>query len=153
MATHTYAASCTWTGNRGEGTRAYDAYDRSHRIEIAGKPVIEGSADPAFRGNPERLNPEELLIASISSCHMLWYLHLCADRGLVLTGYVDEASATMETDRTGGRFVEAVLKPRCTFDAPIDTDLAERLHETAHARCFVARSVNFPIRIEPVIEN
>jgi organic hydroperoxide reductase OsmC/OhrA len=153
MNSHQYALTCRWTGDRGEGTQSYRAYARDHRIEIDGKPVIEGSSDPAFLGAAERLNPEDLLLASISACHMLWYLHLCAANKLVLRDYVDAASAVMEEAGDGGAFTEAVLQPRCRFDGPVDEALAARLHHDAHERCYIANSVNFPIRVEPVIEN
>jgi organic hydroperoxide reductase OsmC/OhrA len=149
--THSYATRLRWTGNRGDGTRDYRAYARDHEIQSAGKPVIPGSSDPAFRGDSARYNPEEMLVASLSSCHMLWYLHLCADAGLVVTAYEDDASGTMtETADGNGRFTEVVLRPRVTL-AGGDAVLAESLHERAHHFCFVANSVNFPVRCEPVV--
>lgn len=153
MNTHSYTVQCRWTGDLGQGTRSYRGYSRAHTLHIDGKPAIEGSADPAFRGDPARFNPEDLLLASISSCHMLWYLHLCAGAGLVLRDYVDEATAVMREDgRAGGAFVEAVLRPRCFFEAPFDRARAEALHHAAHECCFIANSVNFPIRVEPLLE-
>lgn len=152
MPRHEYAAKCRWTGDRGSGTSGYRAYSRDYTVEIDGKPAIEGSSDPAFRGDASRLNPEDMLLASISSCHMLWYLHLCAEAGLVLREYIDEATAVMEESGDGGAFVEAVLRPRCRFEGGADPRLAEKLHHQAHERCYVANSVNFPISVEPVIE-
>lgn len=146
---HAYAIEVSWTGNRGTGTSGYRAYARDHRISAAGKPAIEGSADPAFRGDAERYNPEELLLASLSACHMLWYLHLCADAGIVVTAYRDAATATMATDAGGGgRFTRAVLRPQVAFAPGADIDLAEKLHERAHRLCFIANSVNFPVTCE-----
>jgi len=149
---HHYTLTCRWTGNLGEGTQRYRSYERTHRIEIDGKPAIEGSADPAFLGDASRLNPEDLLLASISACHMLWYLHLCAANKLVLVDYLDQARAVMEEAGDGGAFIEAVLAPRCRFDGEVDLTLAERLHHDAHARCYIANSLNFPVHVEPVFE-
>jgi organic hydroperoxide reductase OsmC/OhrA len=147
---HAYAVRVEWTGNRGEGTSTYRAYDRAHAITAPGKPVLLGSSDPAFRGDPARYNPEELLVASLSACHMLWYLHLCADAGIVVTAYHDDASGTMvETPEGGGRFAEVVLRPTVTLRPEDDAALANALHERAHELCFIARSVNFPVRCEP----
>lgn len=147
---HHYDVHVTWTGNTGEGTSSYRAYSRNHEIRTAGKPLLPGSSDPAFRGDRARYSPEDLLVASLSACHMLWYLHLCADSGIVVEAYEDAASGTMvETADGGGRFREVVLKPRVVIRAGADRDLAIRLHERAHALCFIANSVNFEVRCEP----
>lgn len=148
---HTYKVKVQWTGNRGSGTSGYRDYDRDHLIESAGKPAIPGSADPAFRGDATRWNPEDLLVASASACHKLWYLHLCADAGIAVLDYVDEAQGTMIDTAEEGRFKEIVLHPRVTIRAGDDRARAEHLHHTAHEKCYVANSVNFPIRCEPVI--
>ncbi|MGH6952755.1 MAG: OsmC family protein [Alphaproteobacteria bacterium] len=148
---HRYAVSLEWTGNLGQGTAGYRAYARSLALKAAGKPTIEGSSDPAFRGDPSRWNPEDLLVASLSACHMLWYLDLCAEAGIVVTAYRDDATGVMEEDRVGGRFTGVVLRPRVTVAAGADLALAERLHGEAHAKCFIARSVNFPVSHEPEI--
>lgn len=146
---HSYAARVVWTGNRGTGTSDYRAYARDHEIRVAGKPPLPGSSDPAFRGDPARYNPEELLVASLSACHMLWFLHLCSDAGLIVTAYEDDASGTMvQDDDGGGRFREVVLRPRVTVERG-DPRLLSSLHERAHALCFIARSVHFPVRCEP----
>ena len=148
---HRYAATTVWTGNRGTGTSGYKEYGREHDILMPGKPTIAGSADPAFRGDAARLNPEDLLIASLSACHMLWYLHLCAEAGIVVAAYRDAAQATMEEGGgRPGRFVDAVLKPEVAI-ASGDKAKALALHERAHAECFVANSVNFPVRCEPTV--
>ncbi|WP_250462544.1 OsmC family protein [Caballeronia sp. GAFFF2] len=150
---HTYTLSVAWTGDLGSGTSAYDAYSRDHLVRVANKAAIEASSDPAFRGNPARHNPEELFVASVSSCHMLWYLHVCATNKIVVTGYVDEAIGTMQEDKDGsGRFIDVTLHPRVTIGAGNDAELAARLHEDAHRYCFIANSVNFPVRCEPSIE-
>jgi organic hydroperoxide reductase OsmC/OhrA len=148
---HVYRVRVTWTGNRGAGTRSYREYGREHTIAAPGKPDILGSSDPAFRGDPQRWNPEELLLASASACHKLWYLHLCADAGIVVVAYVDEAVATLRERPEPGAFTSIVLRPRVTLAAGADAALAARLHHTAHARCFTANSVSFPIACEPEI--
>jgi organic hydroperoxide reductase OsmC/OhrA len=148
---HAYSVTVTWTGNNGTGTSGYRDYERAHDIHILGKPVIHGSADPAFRGDPARYNPEEMLVASLSTCHMLWYLHLCSAEGIVVQAYQDVAEGVMIEDVDGGgRFKEVVLQPEITLAPGADKALAASLHEAAHARCFIANSVNFPVRCEPV---
>jgi organic hydroperoxide reductase OsmC/OhrA len=150
---HTYSTQVAWTGDQGSGTSRYDAYSRDHRVSVANKPDIAASSDPAFRGDPARHNPEELFVASISSCHMLWYLHLCATNGIVVTGYVDDAIGTMEESANGsGRFTDVLLRPHVTIGASGHIALAERLHDEAHHFCFIANSVNFPVRCEPATE-
>ena len=148
---HRYRVTVVWTGDRGEGTADYRAYGRDHRIEAPGKPPVEGSSDPAFRGDSARWNPEELLLASLSACHKLQYLHLCAEAGVVVTAYRDEAEAEMVEEGTGGRFVAATLRPQVTIRAGCDAELACTLHHAAHTRCFIASSVNFPVACEPAI--
>lgn len=150
---HTYALSVVWTGDQGSGTSRYDAYSRDHLVRVPNKVAIEASSDPAFRGDATRHNPEELFVASLSSCHMLWYLHLCATNGVVVTGYVDEALGTMEESAQGdGRFIDVLLRPQVTIGAGGDVELAKRLHHDAHRFCFIANSVNFPVRCEPSID-
>ncbi len=150
---HEYRAAITWTGNLGTGTSEYRAYSRNHEITIEGKSApIPGSSDPVFRGEASRYNPEELLVASLASCHMLWMLHLCADAGIVVTDYRDEASGTMITERDGsGRFVEATLRPHLTISDGARADEVVALNHRAHDLCFIAASVNFPVRCEPKI--
>ncbi|OLT19402.1 peroxiredoxin [Actinomadura sp. CNU-125] len=148
--THRYEVSVAWTGNTGTGTSSYRAFERAHEIRAEGKPPIAGSADPAFRGDPARWNPEELLVASLSECHMLWFLHLCAAAGVVVTAYTDDPIGTMaETAGGGGRFEEVVLRPRVTLADPARAAETAALHERAHELCFIANSVNFPVRHEP----
>jgi len=147
---HRYEIAVRWTGNRGEGTSSYRAYARDHRIEAGGKPAIDGSSDPAFRGDCGRYNPEELFVAAISACHMLMYLHLCADAGVVVTGYADEAEGTMVEDADGGgRFAAIVLKPRIGLAPGADRERATALHGEAHRLCFIANSLAVPVRHEP----
>ncbi|WOK37628.1 OsmC family protein [Sphingomonas sp. C3-2] len=150
--THSYKALVEWTGNEGQGTRAYAAYRRDHVISIAGKSAdIAGSSDPSFRGDTTRYNPEELLVSSLSACHMLWYLGLCAGAGVVVTAYADSAEGVMEEEAGGaGQFTCVVLRPHVTLTSDSDVDKARALHADAHAKCFIARSVNFPVLCEPV---
>jgi organic hydroperoxide reductase OsmC/OhrA len=149
---HRYEATVVWTGDDGVGTRDYTAYRRDHVIRFPGKPDLPGSSDPSYRGDPTRYDPDQLLVASLSACHMLWYLHLAAVSGVVVRSYEDRADGTLVLDADGGgRFTEAVLRPRVRIDAG-DPTRAEALHAEAHRKCFVARSVNFPVRVEPTIE-
>ena len=132
------------------GARPTTALSRDHRIVAPGRPELAGSSDPAFRGDATRYNPEDLLIASLSSCHMLWYLHLCSAAGIVVQAYRDEAEATMKEDEGGGgRFTAAVLRPVVMLARESDIATALALHEEAHRLCFIANSVNFPVTIEP----
>lgn len=149
---HTYATRTEWTGNLGQGTADYRAYSRQHVISAPGKPELPGSSDPAFRGDAARWNPEDLLVASLSSCHMLWYLHLCTQAQIVVLAYHDDAVGTMVEDAGGGgRFSGAVLRPVATLAAGADAARAVALHEEAHRMCFIANSVNFPVAIEPTV--
>lgn len=149
---HQYSTTVTWTGNQGTGTSGYKAYSRDHEIAVPGKPPILGSSDPAFRGDPARHNPEDMLVASLSACHMLWYLHLCAQNGVTVTAYSDPATGTMAEDSSGGgRFTEVVLRPKVTLAPGSDAAKAEALHHEAHGKCFIANSVNFPVRVEAQI--
>jgi organic hydroperoxide reductase OsmC/OhrA len=151
---HHYEASVEWTGNQGEGTSSYRTYSRSHEVSAPGKPAIAGSSDPAFRGDPKRWSPEDLLVASLSQCHMLWFLHLASTKGVMVTSYVDNASGTMVTDDDGGgRFTEVSLHPQVTVATPETVDLATSLHDEAHRLCFIANSVNFPVACEPTTRN
>lgn len=151
---HNYAVRITWTGERGGGTSGYRAYSRDHLIEAAGKPPIDGSSDPAFRGDPARWTPEDMFVAALSSCHMLWYLHLCADAGIVIHGYGDDATGEMvENAADGGRFVRVALRPRVRLAAGADRARALALHEAAHRRCFIANSVCCAVTVQPVLES
>lgn len=145
-----HRVSMRWTGNRGTGTSAYRAYDRTWRLESPGKPAIDCSNDPHLGGDPSKYNPEDMLLAALSSCHMLWYLHLCADAGVVVTSYEDCAEGEMAMHRDGsGEFTRAVLRPVITLAAGADEAKAASLHARAHEFCFIARSVNFPVTCEP----
>jgi organic hydroperoxide reductase OsmC/OhrA len=170
--THAYHVRVVWTGDRGTGTSSYRAYGRDHVITSPGddgaqaaggtrgpgtgderRPdPIAASSDPAFRGDPGRWNPEQLLTAALAQCHMLGFLHLSAVSGVVVTGYADDAEGQMaEAADGGGRFTEVVLRPRVTVSSPDMIEKAISLHEPAHEMCFIANSVNFPVRCEPVV--
>lgn len=150
---HHYEVDVVWTGDLGSGTSGYRDYERAHEVSGEGKGVVLGSSDPAFRGDPERWNPEELLVASLAQCHMLWFLHLCAADGVIVTGYADRPRGTMvETPDGGGRFEEVVLRPRVTVATGEQADRTKALHERAHELCFIANSVNFTVRHEPDVE-
>ncbi|MDE2270787.1 MAG: OsmC family protein [Xanthomonadaceae bacterium] len=148
---HHYRVAVEWTGNHGTGTDGYRNYGREHVVRVDGKADIAGSADPAFRGDAGRHNPEEMLVAALSACHMLAYLHLATLAGVVVTAYADTAEGTMRTEGNGGRFTEVVLRPVVTIMPASDPAKARAAHEDAHHGCFIAGSVNFPVRCEPRI--
>ncbi len=148
---HLYHLTIKWTGNRGAGTSDYRSYDRDHTIKAENKVEIAGSSDPAFRGNPALYNPEELLVAALSTCHMLSYLHVCVLNGVVVTDYFDNATGTMaETPDGGGHFTEVVLNPVVTVKEASMLEKANQLHHKASELCFIANSVNFPVRHQPI---
>jgi len=150
---HRYVTETRWTGNQGAGTLSYQAYSRNHEIGAAGKSsVISASSDSNYRGDRERFNPEELLVAALSSCHMLWMLHLCATSGIIVTDYFDAAEGVMRENADGsGEFVSVTLHPNITITDPAKADQAMALNRRAHDFCFIARSVNFPVKHEPVV--
>ena len=145
---HRYRVDVVWTGNRGSGTDGYRNYSRNHVIRVPGKPDLAGSSDPTFRGDATRHNPEDMLVAALSTCHMLSYLHMATVAGVVVTDYRDNAEGTMVTEGDGGHFTEVVLRPVVTITAASDPAKAEAAHEAAHHACFIANSVNFPVRCE-----
>jgi organic hydroperoxide reductase OsmC/OhrA len=147
---HVYEVRVDWTGNDGDGTKTYKGYRRDHVIACEGKPQIQGSSDPAFRGDRFRYNPEELLVASLSACHMLWYLHLCSVNSVTVLDYQDSASGVLEEDNDGsGEFVRVTLKPTVKVSRGDERARAHELHNEAHRLCFIARSVRFPVEIVP----
>lgn len=149
MGEHHYGVALRWTGHGDRGTETYRSYERAHTVSIDGKPDLLVSSDPTFRGDATQHNPEELLVAALSSCHMLWYLHLCAEAGVVVLRYSDDASGVMVEHAQGGEFVEVVLRPVVEVRDASMVEEAHRLHATAHSRCFIARSMSFPVRHEP----
>ena len=148
---HYYRPVITWTGNTGEGTASYKAYERSHVINAPGKPHIPGSSDANFRGDASRWNPEDLFVVSASTCHMLWYLHLCAVNRVVVLDYRDEPEGLMIEEADGsGAFARIVLRPHVKLSAASSEDKARELHQEAHRNCFIANSVKCEITAEPV---
>ena len=144
---HTYKIRLQWTGNSGKGTIDYRSYERSHRIHFEGKPIIEGSSDPVFRGDSTKHNPEELFLSSLSACHMLWYLHLCADEGIIVVEYQDDPVAVLSENEDGsGWFSSVILYPRVKVSDINMIIRAQELHEQANKMCFIAGSCNFPVR-------
>ena len=152
MRTHEYRATVTWTGNTDSGTTSYTSYGRDHEVRAPNRSPILGSSDAAFRGDPSRYSPEDLLVAAVSACHMLWYLHLCASSGLTVAAYTDEAIGEMsEHSDGGGEFRLVTLRPRVELAAPGDLDLAQELQRRAHRLCFIARSLNFEVICQPEV--
>lgn len=151
--THIYDVNVAWTGNTGRGTAIVNGYSKNHEVRVEGKHVIEASSDPAFSGDPDRYNPEELLVAALSQCHMLYYLSRCAKYGVVTMAYEDSAHGVMVEHREGGgEFTTVTLRPHITLADPSQKELADSLHEEAHHLCFIARSVNFPVTIAATYE-
>jgi organic hydroperoxide reductase OsmC/OhrA len=148
---HHYEIRAIWRGDAQTPNTNVQGFSRSHQIELAGKPALDFSSDPNFQGDPGRNNPEEMLVASLSSCHMLWYLVLCGMKGIVVTDYDDRATGTMLQEPGKGRFTEVTLHPRVTVAKGSDIAQATKLHERAHKECFIANSVNFPVNVEPDI--
>jgi organic hydroperoxide reductase OsmC/OhrA len=147
---HRYLVEVKWTGNRGTGTSGYKSYDRSHVVKIDNKMDIDGSSDTAFNGDMTKHNPEDMLVASLSTCHMLWYLHLCADAGIIVVDYRDKATGIMNEDPGGGgHFVSVTLNPSVTVSDSSMIDRANALHEQANKKCFIANSCNFPVMHNP----
>lgn len=147
---HSYNLTVKWTGNKGTGTSSYKAFERSHTIIVNNKVELLGSSDPAFRGDRTKHNPEELLVASLSSCHLLWYLHLCAEAGIIVVDYVDNATGIMmETSNGGGHFTEVTLNPIVIVTENSMVEKANELHKKANELCFIANSVNFPVHHKP----
>lgn len=144
---HNYKLTVKWTGNKGTGTSSYRAYDRNHLILVENKVVIQGSADPVFHGDKTAHNPEDLLLASLSACHMMSYLHVCVKNGIVIVDYIDNATGIMVVNDDGsGHFTEVTLNPIVTITDASMIDKANELHKEANALCFIANSVNFPVR-------
>lgn len=147
---HHYSLRTQWTGNTGQGTNNYRSYQRSHTISVDGKPELQCSSDAAFRGDKTKYTPEDLLVASLSGCHMLWYLHLCSEAGVVVIDYIDNATGIMaESSNGGGRFTEVTLSPEVSVAEQSMIDKANELHKKANELCFIANSVNFPVYHHP----
>jgi organic hydroperoxide reductase OsmC/OhrA len=147
--THHFAVKVVWTGNQGTGTSAYTAYARNHTLSADGKAPLACSSAPAFRGDGTLYNPEDMLLYSVSSCHMLWFLHCCADAGVVAMEYHDSPEGTLTMDADGiGKFTSIVLNPAVVFLDPMDESLLKSLHEKAHQHCFIANTLNCPVEVK-----
>ncbi|WP_345469424.1 OsmC family protein [Glutamicibacter ectropisis] len=152
LSRHGYQISLEWTGNRGTGTQTYRGYGRDHIVRADGLPDLPGTADPTFHGDKDRWNPEQLLLAALSQCHMLSYLHLAVNQGVNVTGYRDSADGILRLNRdNSGEFIQAVLHPTVILADETQRELADALHEQANKVCFIARSVNFPVLHEPIM--
>ncbi|MCK0111665.1 OsmC family protein [Ornithinimicrobium sp. F0845] len=149
MTEHTYELQVTWTGDRGSGTSGYRDYDRSVRVGSSGRPVLELSADKPFRGDPTKWNPEQLLVAALSECHLLSFLHVAVSHGVTVVDYADTPVGTMVQEGIGGHFTRVLLRPTVTVTDPAHVDLVPQLHHEASQACFIASSVNFPVEHEP----
>jgi organic hydroperoxide reductase OsmC/OhrA len=151
---HKYHIGLKWTGNTGRGTSDYKSYNRDHVITSPGMDEIQASSDPAFRGDPTKYNPEQLLLASVAACHMLWFLHLCSDHNVVVIDYQDQPEATMIEDaQIGGHFQEIILHPIVIVNGEKQEEIMEQLHELAHQKCFIANSLNFPVIIKSKVNS
>jgi organic hydroperoxide reductase OsmC/OhrA len=149
MKIHQYNTQIIWTGNTGKGTETLNGYRRDYVIEVEGKPEIPGTSEISVQSNKVRYNPEELLQAAVSSCHMLWYLYLCAQKGIIITEYVDKSRGTMESvDQGGGRFTNITLGPKIKIKGKADLNVLNDLQDQAHHLCYIANSCNFPIAHE-----
>lgn len=149
MATHSYRLDLAWTGNLSTGTSGYREYSRDVLARSAGMPDLELSADRPFRGDPSRWNPEVLLLAALSECHLLSLLHVAVTHAVTVTAYTDAPQAWLEQEGIGGHFSRALLRPRVTITDPAHRVLMPQLHEEAARACFIASSVNFPVDHEP----
>lgn len=149
---HKYSIQLTWKGNKGTGTQSYTSYDRIYAISAQGKEDIQGSSDPNYKGDASKWNPEELLLSSLSACHMLWYLHLCANKKIVITEYRDDPIGFLAVEKSGeGRFQKVTLQPTIIITDAQKIEEAQKIHDEAHHKCFIAQSVNFPVEIAPKI--
>jgi organic hydroperoxide reductase OsmC/OhrA len=149
MKEHLYHTNLQWTGNTGNGTETYRGYERSHQISVEGKQIIEASSDPSFRGDKTKYNPEEMFVASLSSCHMLWFLHVCSEASVVVLEYSDAAVGKMIESADGnGKFSEVILHPQVKVKETWMLEKLESLHEKANAFCYIANSCNFPVKHE-----
>jgi organic hydroperoxide reductase OsmC/OhrA len=149
---HSFKLTVKWTGNKGVGTSKYDSYARDHLIYVENKPALLGSSDPIFKGDGSKHNPEDLFIASLSSCHMLWYLHLCADAGVVVVDYIDNATGHLKVQENGdgGCFTEVTLNPIVIVNEHSMIPKALALHQQANEKCFIANSLNFKVNHNPI---
>jgi organic hydroperoxide reductase OsmC/OhrA len=150
---HVFECRLDWTGAANGAVKDYASYSREVRVEIAGKPALRASAAEVFRGDASLWNPEDMLVASLSTCHCLSYLALAARAGIPVTAYEDDARGTMDLVDKVMRFTRVLLRPKVTLAAGAEAhvDKARALHTKAHHECFIASSVNFPVDHEPTI--
>src|SRR5579872_674139 len=148
---HKYEVRTTWTGNTGQGTATYTSYSRAHEVSIPNKPSIPGTTEVPRFHDASRYTPEELLVAALSACHMMWLLHLCADAKITVQSYVDDAQGRMAVHGQTGQFAEVTLRPAVKITDPSRVQDAVALHEEAHKLCHIARSVNFPVHCNPSV--
>lgn len=148
---HRYNLTAIWRGNKGTGTSGLRDYDRSHTVSILNKPQLHLTTDNPAVGDKTKLNPEDLLVTAVSSCHMLSYLYVCALEGVIVTDYVDNATGLMlEHASGGGQFKEVVLNPVIKVAKTTMIKKAIELHHKAHEICYIANSVNFEVKCNPV---
>ncbi len=147
---HQYKTNLIWAGNKGSGTMDYRSYDRDFVVSINNKESFSGSSDSIFLGDQTKYNPEDLLLASVSSCHMLWYLHLCSKNEIVVLEYTDNAIGTMTENNDGsGKFSSILLKPEVIISKKEQIEQANSLHVEANKMCFIANSLNFSVEHQP----
>lgn len=147
---HHYTVAVEWTGNMGLGTENYEVYERSHNVQVEGKPLLECSSDTPFRGDAGKYNPEDFFVSSLATCHMLWFLHICADNDVVVHSYTDKAEGTMVVSPDApGHFASVILNPVVGVAEEWMLAKAKELHAIAHQKCFIANSCNFPIEVKP----
>lgn len=145
---HSYTLELSWKGS----TDAPRNYDRSHTLKAEGKPEIAASADPSSLGDPKKWNPEEMLLGSLASCHMLWYLYLCSVSKIVVTSYRDLPTGSLEIDPEGkSRFTHAMLSPQVVITDSSRIEDAQALQQKAHEKCFIVNSVNFPVEVDTTV--
>jgi len=145
---HHFTAHIEWTGNTGTGTSSYTAYQRSHVLMADGKQPVSCSSAPVFRGDGTLYNPEDMLLYSVAACHMLWFLHCCADAGVVVTAYKDSPEGILQSDANGtSRFTEIILHPQVTLADPSRAGELDGLHKKAHLNCFIANSLTTKVSI------
>ena len=147
---HNYKLTAVWTGNQGDGTKNIRTYDRSHTVTIKGKPELFLTTDNPHVGDKSKLNPEDLLVTALASCHLLSYLYACSLEGIVVTSYTDHAAGIMiENESGGGSFKEVTLNPISTVADESMVEKAIELHHKAHEICYIANSVNFEVKCNP----
>lgn len=150
---HTFKAEANWTSKKDITDSSKRFYNKSHQVKIEGKPILDVSAAKAFKGDPELYNPEDLLLSSLVSCHMMSYLYVCSQNGIEVLEYSDNAEAALEVNPDGsGRFVEVKLFPKVKISNPDQIELALNLHFKANQLCFIANSCNFPVLHEASCE-